>query len=64
VFYSEKKHYVTVFVIAAPASDTLRTMEPQKAEGWAWFEWSDLPEPLFVLLATLRSQGFVLENVD
>jgi 8-oxo-dGTP diphosphatase len=64
VFESEKKHYVTVFVIAAPASATLKTMEPDKCEGWVWFEWSDLPEPLFAPLATLRSQGFVLENVD
>lgn len=62
VFESERKHYVTVFVIAAPASDTLKTMEPQKCAGWAWFEWSNLPDPLFAPLITLLDQGFVLEN--
>jgi 8-oxo-dGTP diphosphatase len=60
VFESEKRHYVTLFVLAAPASDKLKTMEPEKCEGWAWFEWSSLPEPLFAPIATLRSQGFVL----
>lgn len=53
---------VGILVIATPASDTLKTMEPQKCGGWAWFEWSDLLEPLFAPLVTLRSQGFVLEN--
>jgi 8-oxo-dGTP diphosphatase len=61
VFETEKKHYVTVFVIATAASGTLTNREPQKCEGWAWFPWSRLPEPLFAPLLTLRDQGFVLE---
>jgi 8-oxo-dGTP diphosphatase len=61
VFETEKKHYVTVFVIATPASGTLTNREPQKCEGWAWFPWSSLPEPLFAPLITLRDQGFALE---
>jgi 8-oxo-dGTP diphosphatase len=62
VFESEKRHYVTLFVLAAPASDALKTMEPRKCEGWLWFEWSSLPEPLFAPIVTLRTQGFVLEG--
>jgi len=62
VFESENKHYVTLFILAAPASDTLKTMEPQKCERWVWFEWSNLPDPLFAPIATLRSQGFILED--
>jgi 8-oxo-dGTP diphosphatase len=62
VFESENKHYVTVFVLAAPASGALKTMEPQKCEGWEWFDWSNLPQPLFAPVVSLRSQGFVLEN--
>jgi 8-oxo-dGTP diphosphatase len=61
VFEAERKHYVTVFVIAAPASGLLTNREPQKCEGWAWFPWSNLPEPLFAPLVALRNQGFVLE---
>jgi 8-oxo-dGTP diphosphatase len=61
VFEAERKHYVTVFVIATPVSGTLTNREPQKCEGWAWFPWSSLPEPLFAPLQSLRDQGFVLE---
>lgn len=61
VFEAEEKHYVTVFVIAASASGILTNREPQKCEGWAWFPWLDLPEPLFAPLVTLRDQGFVPE---
>ena len=53
-----------MFVLAEPASDTLETMEPQKCEGWEWFEWSDLPEPLFAPIATLRSQGLFSKTVS
>lgn len=59
VFPVEQRHYVTVFVIASPAGGALRTMEPDKCEGWQWFRWSELPEPLFAPLASLRAQGFV-----
>jgi 8-oxo-dGTP diphosphatase len=61
IFESEKKHYVTLFVIAARASGTLTNREPRKCEGWAWFQWSNLPEPLFAPLVALRNQGFALK---
>jgi 8-oxo-dGTP diphosphatase len=60
VFEAESKHYVTVFVLADQISGNLQTMEPDKCEGWSWFEWGNLPEPLFPPLASLRKQGFQL----
>ena len=60
VFVAEQKHYLTVFVLAKPLSGELKNMEPEKCEGWAWFEWERLPEPLFPPLTSLRQQGFVL----
>ncbi len=62
VFEAEQKHYVTVFVLAAPAGGVLKTMEPEKCEGWVWCDWSALPKPLFAPLAELRSRGFALDD--
>ena len=62
VFEAEQRHYVTVFVLAAPAGGALRNMEPEKCEGWVWCAWSNLPEPLFAPLAELRNRGFDLER--
>jgi len=59
VFEKEAKHYVTLFVVADTPSGEPETREPGKCEAWRWFSWSDLPEPLFLPLATLRAQGFV-----
>jgi len=58
VFEADKKHYVTVFVLAKPVGSKAKVLEPDKCEGWAWFEWATLPEPLFPPLATLLSQGY------
>lgn len=60
IFEDEQKHYLTVFVTANPAGGTPQTLEPQKCEGWGWFEWTNLPDSLFRPLVNLRSQGFQL----
>ena len=62
VFESEQKHYVTVFVLAKRESGIVETKEPEKCEGWEWFDWSNLPEPLFPPLEALSCQGFTLPD--
>lgn len=59
VFEADDKHYVTLFVLATRTKGEPRVLEPDKCEGWAWFEWMALPELLFPPLATLRDQGYV-----
>lgn len=59
IFEVDRKHYVTVFVLASPLDGEAQVMEPDKCEGWAWFEWAALPKPLFSPLATLYSQGYL-----
>lgn len=58
IFHVERRHYVTVFVLASRESGEPEVIEPDKCEGWAWFDWDHLPEPLFEPLANLRKQGF------
>lgn len=49
----ETKHYVTLFMVVDDFAGDLQVMEPQKCEGWEWFEWDKLPEPLFVPIQSL-----------
>ena len=62
VFTAEGKHYVTLFVLGEALSGEPEVLEPGKCGGWRWFAWSELPEPLFLPLATLRRQGFSLDG--
>lgn len=64
IFTAEQKHYVTIFVLASPAAGELKNIEPDKCEGWEWFESTQLPEPLFPPLASLRQQGFFLSALQ
>lgn len=59
LFESVGRHYVTLFMLASPAGGEPRTMEPDKCDGWSWFDWHDLPSPLFPPLASLREQGWL-----
>ena len=41
------KHYVDVGLIADWKSGEPKIMEPEKCEGWAWYDLEHLPQPLF-----------------
>ena len=60
VFAEVGQHYVTVIVLATRTQGEPRTMEPDKCEGWQWFDWQALPAPPFAPLQSLVDQGFVL----
>ena len=57
-FASAGKHYVTLFIVARWVSGEPKVLEPTKCLGWHWFRWSELPQPLFQPLQTLRLTGF------
>jgi 8-oxo-dGTP diphosphatase len=59
VFHEVGEQYVTVFVLARQATGVPENKEPHKCEGWSWFNWAELPVPLFAPLETLRRSGFV-----
>lgn len=58
LFAAEGKHYVTLFVLADSPSGIPELKEPEKCEGWAWFRWSEMPEPLFLPLRSLKQQEY------
>lgn len=41
------KHYITLFVFVNAFEGNLQLLEPDKCEGWKWFEFHSLPFPLF-----------------
>jgi 8-oxo-dGTP diphosphatase len=54
-----ERHYIDVdFVCEAPAGEP-QLAEPEKCDGWGWYDLNDLPQPLFVvtrrMIESLRS---------
>jgi 8-oxo-dGTP diphosphatase len=41
------KHYVDIGLMAQWISGEPKIMEPEKCDGWAWYEMDNLPQPLF-----------------
>ena len=58
IFPKEKKHYITLFVIADFAGGTLPIKETQYVEKLEWFMWGKFPKPLFTPVANLIKKGF------
>ena len=47
------KHYVTLFVFVEQFEGEPQLLEPDKCAGWEWFEWNQLPTPLFAPVRSL-----------
>jgi len=62
IFAAERRHYITLFVIAHYIGGTPEVCEPKKCAQWAWFTWDALPQPLFLPVANLVRQGVVLSS--
>lgn len=62
LFLEEPKpyHYVTIFMRSIPADayQEPQNMEPEKCDGWDWYGWDDLPQPLFWPLEKMVKSGF------
>ncbi|XP_050224086.1 nudix hydrolase 1 [Mercurialis annua] len=53
-------HYVTVNLraVLADSDQVPENLEPDKCYGWDWFDWDDLPSPLFKPLDLMAKSGF------
>jgi len=58
IFKNEKKHYVTIFMLADYDSGEAKVMEPEKSEQWEWLEWNKLPSPLFIPIRNLQKTNY------
>ncbi len=56
-FEKENKHYITIFISADYESGEVELKEPNKCEGWEWFDTDSLPEPLFLTIQNLLKKG-------
>lgn len=52
IFSTEAVHSVSLYV-TADTDDEPRSLEPQLAKDWQWFELATLPQPLFLPLDEL-----------
>ncbi|KAJ7943229.1 nudix hydrolase 1 [Quillaja saponaria] len=57
---TKSSHYVTIFVraILVDSEQVPENLEPSKCDGWDWYEWDNLPEPLFGPLEKMVKEGF------
>ena len=58
IFFKENKHYVTLLVVSDYDSGEVQIMEPEKCDGWDWFDWDNLPKPLFIPIENLLEENF------
>ena len=58
IFKDEGKHYITILMVSEYDSGEVKIMEPEKCEEWDWFEWDNLPNPLFIPMQNLVKQNF------
>ncbi len=59
VFEEENLHYVTFFVQFEKAKGKIACKELDKCEKWEWFDFENLPEPLFLPFRDFLKQYFV-----
>jgi 8-oxo-dGTP diphosphatase len=57
------KHYVTLWAFVHIFEGTPQLLEPHKCEGWGWFDWKELPQPLFLSVQNLIQQEGIAELI-
>ncbi|XP_059282755.1 nudix hydrolase 1-like [Lycium ferocissimum] len=53
-------HYVVILVrsVLADPNQIPQNLEPQKCDGWEWYDWENLPEPLITHFRNAIKEGF------
>jgi len=56
--FDDQKHYISFFCITTEFEGIPEVLEPAKCHDWGWYDWDELPSPLF-----LPMESFLKENV-
>jgi 8-oxo-dGTP diphosphatase len=51
-------HYITLMFVADWKAGEPTTTEPDKIGDWAWHQWHNLPEPLFMAARNFIEKGY------
>lgn len=53
-------HYVVILVraVLVDPNQIPQNLEPQKCDGWEWYDWENLPEPLIPQFRSAIKEGF------
>jgi 8-oxo-dGTP diphosphatase len=55
-FVVAQRQYITLLVSCVYESGNAQTLEPDKCEAWQWFDYPQLPAPLFEPIKIFMSQ--------
>lgn len=55
-FEVAQRSYITLLVSCEYDSGEVKTLEPDKCDRWQWFDYQNLPTPLFVAISSFLSQ--------
>jgi 8-oxo-dGTP diphosphatase len=55
-FAVAQKNYITLLVSCEYDSGEVKTLEPEKCAGWRWFDYRELPSPLFIPISNFLLQ--------
>ncbi|HZF40147.1 MAG TPA: NUDIX domain-containing protein [Blastocatellia bacterium] len=62
-----ERHYIDVDFVCEASVGEPQLAEPEKCDGWEWYDLDDLPQPLFIvtqrMIESLRS-GVALNNIS
>lgn len=63
-FIIGQRQYITLLVSCDYESGDVQTLEPDKCEGWSWFDYRELPSPLFEPINIFMSQQLISQQSD
>lgn len=55
-FEVKQRRYITLLVSCVHESGEVKTREPEKCDGWQWFDYPVLPSPLFLPITQFMAQ--------
>ncbi len=64
IFQEDNKHYVSLFMIVKDFYGVEKVMETNKCQKWEWFNFSSLPNPLFLPLKNLLKKCSLEEVIS